>query len=99
MPTLLRSPHQTRWLQWFLTLVLGCNIVLILWGIHLVPATLTTVDGSGALLFALVLQVVIVLLALFGPLSFCGLIASGAASLLRSFQRRFFTRHLTSSSG
>lgn len=70
MPILLRSPHQTRWLQWFLILVLGCNIVLILWGGHLVPATLTTANGSGTLLFPLILQVVIALFALFGPLSF-----------------------------
>jgi len=70
MPTLLRTLQHASWMQWLLVLVLGCNSVLIVWGIHVVPATLATSDGIGALVAPLGLQMGVALLALVGPLSF-----------------------------
>jgi hypothetical protein len=43
---------------------------LLLWGIRVVPTTIATLDGIGALLATLGLQVVLAFLALYGPLSF-----------------------------
>lgn len=70
MPTLLRTLQHSSWIQRFLILVLGCNIVLIVWGIHVVPATLATSNGIGALIAPLGLQMMVALLMLVGPSSF-----------------------------
>jgi hypothetical protein len=69
-------------MQWLLVLVLGCNIGLILWGVYVVPATLATSGGIGALMAPLGLQVVVALLALIGPLSFPRYRSSIGISLL-----------------
>lgn len=70
MSTVLRTFHQSSWIQRLFLLVLICNIVLILWGIRVVPATIAAPDGIARILADIGLQVVIGLLALFGPLSF-----------------------------
>jgi hypothetical protein len=44
--------------------------LLVLWGIHVVPATLATLDGLGVLMATAGLQLVFALLVLVGPLSF-----------------------------
>src|SRR5690348_2659188 len=70
MSTILRTLQQSSWIQRLFVLVLACNMVLILWGIRVVPAAIATLDSIGSLATALGLQVVIAALALFGPLSF-----------------------------
>jgi hypothetical protein len=64
-----RTLQQSSWIQRFFALVIGCNIVLILWGITVVPAN-STLDGIARMLATLGMQMVVLLLALFGPLSF-----------------------------
>jgi hypothetical protein len=70
MPTRLRIWRHFSWLQRLFLLVLIGNVVLILWGIRVVPATVATPDGIARILADIGLQVVIGLLALVGPLSF-----------------------------
>jgi hypothetical protein len=70
MPTLRRIWQGTSWIQRLFVLVLIVNVVLILWGIRVVPATVAKPDGVARILADIGLQVVIGLLALFGPLSF-----------------------------
>lgn len=57
------------WIQRLLILVLVCNIVLIVWGVHIFPATLVTSDGIGTLMAPLLMQVVVALFVLVSPLS------------------------------
>lgn len=82
MPTLLQTFQHSSWIQRLLLLILGCNVVIILWGVHVVPATLATLDGSGALMAPVGLQVVVALLALIGPFSFQRYRSSIGISLL-----------------
>jgi hypothetical protein len=65
--------------------VLGCNILLILWGIHVVPAIMYP-NGVGTMLGDVGMQLAIAALAFFGPLSFKHYPASiGIAPLLGAF--------------
>ena len=70
MAIILRTLQRPSWIQRLLVLVLVCNIVLILWGVYVVPATVSTLAGNTRILADIVLQVVIGLVALSGPLSF-----------------------------
>jgi hypothetical protein len=56
-------------MQRLFALVLGGNVLLILWGIHVVPA-IATVDGIATTLATAGLQGVLAVLALVGPASF-----------------------------
>lgn len=69
MATLLRTVRESLWVQRFFALVLGCNIALILWGFHVVPADLTP-DGVATALGVVCMQMAIGVLAFFGPLAF-----------------------------
>ena len=68
--TLARSLQQFSWIQRLFLLVLICNIALILWGIYVVPATVSAPTGVARILVDMGLQGAIVLFALVGPLSF-----------------------------
>jgi hypothetical protein len=65
-----RSFQQINWMQRLFLLVLGCNIALILFGIHIVPSTLTSFQGIGSLLGDICMQLALAVLALVGPWSF-----------------------------
>src|SRR5579859_2448664 len=65
-----RSLQRSSWMQRLFILVLACNMVLILWGIRVVPVTISSADGIGRILADIALQAVIGLVALWGPLSF-----------------------------
>jgi hypothetical protein len=62
--------QQSSWIQRLFLLTLICNIALILWGASVVPAAIATPEGVGRVVADIGLQMVIGLLALFGPLSF-----------------------------
>jgi hypothetical protein len=70
MSTILQTVHHASWSQRLFALILGGNVILILWGIHVVPAAVATPDGIARILADLGLQMVLGALALFGPLSF-----------------------------
>jgi hypothetical protein len=65
-----RALRRTSWLQRLFLLVLGGNVALILLGVHVVPSTLGSAAGLGALLGALGMQVGLAVLAVVGPVSF-----------------------------
>jgi len=67
---LLRTLRQLSWIQRFFLLVIGCNIVLILAGIFIVPSALASWAGVGTILGDIVMQLALASLALFGPSSF-----------------------------
>jgi hypothetical protein len=67
--TILRTLQHSSWIQRLFALVLGWNCLLILWGIHIVPAV-STPNGIATTLATLGMQVAIAFLAFFGPLSF-----------------------------
>lgn len=69
MPVALRALRRTLWIQRLLLLVLACNALLVLLGLLVVPATLSSAEGWWALLGATGLQGVIALMALVGPVS------------------------------
>jgi hypothetical protein len=85
MPTIRRIWRHTSWIQRLFLLVLIGNMALILWGIHVVPATVATPDGIARILADLGLQMVLGVLALFGPLSFQRSRSSIGISLLFGF--------------
>jgi hypothetical protein len=62
--------QQSSWIQRLFILTLICNIALILWGASVVSATIATPEGVARIVADIGMQVVIGLLALFGPLSF-----------------------------
>lgn len=66
----LRTLRQSSWIQRFFLLVIGCNFVLILAGIFVVPSTLTSLAGVWAILGDVLMQLALAALALFGPWSF-----------------------------
>ena len=68
--TLARRLQQSSWIQRLFFLVLICNIALILWGIYVVPATVSSPAGVARIVADMGLQGAIVLFALVGPLSF-----------------------------
>ncbi len=70
MPGVLRVLRHTSWVQCVVLLVLGINSILILLGLFVVPSTLTTAAGVGAMLGAAGLQIGLALVVLVGPLSF-----------------------------
>ena len=70
MHRVLQEVQEATWAQRLFLVVTGMNFVLILGGIHLVPSTLTTLNGVGALLAALSMQLALAALALVGPWSF-----------------------------
>jgi hypothetical protein len=51
-------------------LILGVNILLLLLGHHVVPSTLSSLEGWEELLADIAMQVVLGLLVVIGPLSF-----------------------------
>jgi hypothetical protein len=67
--TILQTVRRTSWRERLLAVVLVCNSLLILWGIHVVPAIIYP-NGIGTTLAAVGMQVAIAILALFGPLAF-----------------------------
>jgi hypothetical protein len=70
MTVALRSWKTLIWPQWVFLLILGVNILLLLLGLHVVPSTLSSLEGWEELLADIAMQVVLGLLALIGPLSF-----------------------------
>jgi hypothetical protein len=70
MLTVLRALRRTSWIQRLFLLVLTGNVILIVLGLLVAPATLSAVEGVWAMLGALGLQGVLALLALVGPGSF-----------------------------
>jgi hypothetical protein len=70
MPGVLRVLRHTSWVQRVVLLVLGINSILILLGLFVVPSTLTSAAGVGAMLGAAGLQIGLALVVLVGPLSF-----------------------------
>ncbi len=66
----IRSFQQMTWTQRLFLLIAGCNIVLILFGIHVVPTAITSLGGVGSLLGAICVQITLAALALAGPVSF-----------------------------
>lgn len=69
MSTILRTVQGSSWIQRLFALVLGCNVLLILWGLRVVPA-ISTLNGIATTLATMGMQVAIAVLALFGPWSF-----------------------------
>jgi hypothetical protein len=65
-----RPALMKRWRVVYCGAQLFCNVILILWGITVVPATVFTLAGIGRILADLGLQGAIGLLALVGPLAF-----------------------------
>jgi len=83
--TVPQTIRRSTWKEGTLALVLGCNILLILWGIHLVPAVVNP-NGIGTTLGAVGMQLAIAVLAFFGPLAFQRYSASiGIALVLGAF--------------
>jgi len=70
MSVVLQALRRASWVQRLFLLVLGGNVILILLGLHVVPSTLSSAEGLGAMLGAMGLQGVLALLAFVGPLSF-----------------------------
>jgi hypothetical protein len=70
MSVILRRLERTSWIQRLFLLVLGCNVVLLPLGLHVVPADLHSVQGLGVLLATMGLQAGLALLALMGPVAF-----------------------------
>jgi hypothetical protein len=69
MASVLQTVRDSSWLQRIVALALAFNVVLILWGLYVVPAALTPIGVAGALADILV-QLVIGALVFFGPVSF-----------------------------
>lgn len=69
MPNVLRTIRDSSWLQRIVALALACNIVLILWGLYVVPAVVSPIGIAGTLVDVLV-QLVIGALVFFGPFAF-----------------------------
>ena len=69
MSTVRRIANGWSWIQRLFALLLGCNVILILWGIHVVPAA-ATLNGLATTLATMGMQVAIACLALVGPVSF-----------------------------
>jgi hypothetical protein len=69
MSIAVRALQQMTWTQRLFLGVLGCNAVLIMCGIAVVPSTLTSASGVGALAGAVCMQVALAALALVGPWS------------------------------
>src|SRR5215469_5558782 len=67
--TIRRIATRWSWIQRLFALLLGGNVILILWGIHVVPAA-TTLNGLATTAATVGMQVAIACLALFGPVSF-----------------------------
>ena len=67
--TIRTTIRHSSWIQRLFALVLGCNCILILWGVKVVP-TIATLNGIATTLATIGLQVAIAFLAFFGPLSF-----------------------------
>jgi hypothetical protein len=79
--TIRRTVNGSPWSQRLVALVLGGNVILILWGTHVVPAIVYP-DGLGTTGAAILMQVAIAALAFFGPLSFPRYRASIGISLV-----------------
>jgi hypothetical protein len=67
--TILQTIRDCSWRERLLAVVLGCTIVLILWGIHVVPAIIYP-NGIATTLGDVGMQLAISVLAFFGLLSF-----------------------------
>jgi hypothetical protein len=81
----LQSIRRSSWRERLLAAVLGCNCLLILWGVHVVPAVVYP-NGVATTLADVGMQLAIAILAFFGPLSFKRYHASiGIALLLGAF--------------
>ena len=70
MPVVLDALGRTSWIQRLFLLVLGCNAILIVLGLWVIPADLRSIQGLGVLLATVGMQGGLALLALVGPLSF-----------------------------
>lgn len=70
MSVVLQVLRHTSWVQRLFLLVLGGNVILILLSLYVVPSTLSSAEGLGAMLGAMGLQGVLALSALIGALSF-----------------------------
>jgi hypothetical protein len=70
MSGVLHMLRHMSWVQRLVLLVLGTNSILILLGPLVVPSTLTSAAGVGAMLGAAGLQIGLALVVLVGPLSF-----------------------------
>ena len=81
MSTILQTVQRSSWRERLLVVVLGCNILLIGWGIHVVPAIIYP-NGIATTLADAGMQLAIAILAFFGPLSFKRYSASIGIALL-----------------
>lgn len=81
MSTILRAAQSSAWSQRLLALVLGCNTILILWGVHVVPADVT-LNGVATTAATIGMQAAIAVLVFFGPLSLTRYPASIGTSLV-----------------
>jgi hypothetical protein len=70
-----RTIRDSSLIQRLFALVLATNVVLIAWGIHVVPSVVSA-NGIATTLATMGMQVVIACLAFFGPLSFQRLASS-----------------------
>lgn len=70
MSVVMHALRRTSSVQRLFLLVLAGNVLLILLGLHVVPATLSSTEGVWALLGATGLQCLLAILALVGPLAF-----------------------------
>jgi hypothetical protein len=66
----LHALRRTSRIQRLFLLVLASNVGLLLAGLLVVPSARTSLDSIGALLGAILMQVALAVLALFGPLAF-----------------------------
>jgi hypothetical protein len=79
--TVLQSFRRTSWKERLLAVVLVCNCLLILWGVHVVPAIMYP-NGIATTLADVGMQAAIGLLASFGPLALRRYSASIGIALL-----------------
>jgi hypothetical protein len=81
----LQTIRRASWRERLLAVVLGCNSLLILWGVHVVPAVIYP-SGIATTLADVGMQLAIGLLVFFGPLAFQRYSRSiGIALLLGAF--------------
>jgi hypothetical protein len=70
MPVVLNMLRRASWIQRLFLLVVAGNVLLLLFGLRVVPAALHSIDALGALVATIGLQGGLALLALVGPASF-----------------------------
>jgi hypothetical protein len=62
--------QRTSWIQRLVLVVLGCNVVLLVLGLLVVPAARVSANALGTLLATILMQTALALLVLVGPVSF-----------------------------